>query len=151
MLFRSTYEYLAAPPPPNPCSHSCSAYSFLAKAPGGEEGIFLTSIDIFVSRIGKEGFWCEIREMDSGQQITRNTVPYSEVFFNDPRNVKISSDGRTNACKIKFPAPVFLYNNTQYALVIHPKNANPDLYVWISRLGESDVNGLGQEIGRAHV
>jgi ribosomal protein L31 len=28
-------------------------------------------------------------------------------------------------------------------LVIHPKNANPDLYVWISRLGQTDVNGLG--------
>jgi hypothetical protein len=86
--------------------------------------------------------------MDSGQQITRNTVPYSEVFFNNPANVPISADGRTNACNVKFPVPVFLYHNTQYALVIHPINANPDLYVWTSRLGQTDVNGLGMVVDR---
>jgi hypothetical protein len=137
------FEYIAAPPPPAPASHSCSAYSFLASAPNGEEGIFLTSVDIFVSRIGREGFWCEIREMDSGQQITRNTVPYSEVFFNNPASVPISTNGKNNPCNVKFDIPIFLYNNTQYAFIIHPINANPDLYVWCSRLGEMDINGLG--------
>lgn len=137
------FEYIAAPPPPAPRSHSCSAYSFLAQAQNGEEGMFLTSVDIFVSRIGKEGFWCEIREMDSGQQITRNTVPYSEVFFNDSSKVPVSPDGNANPCRVTFQAPVFLYNNTQYAFIIHPINANPDLYVWISRLGQMDVKGLG--------
>jgi hypothetical protein len=137
------FEYIAAPPPPAPASHSCSAYSFLAQAPNGEEGIFLTSVDLFVSRIGREGFWCEIREMDSGQQITRNTVPYSEVFFNNPANVPISTNGRNNPCNVKFDIPIFLYNNTQYAFIIHPINANPDVYVWCSRLGEMDINGLG--------
>ena len=137
------FEYIAAPPPPAPASHSCTAYSFLAQAPSGEEGIFLTSIDLFVSRIGREGFWCEIREMDSGQQITRNTVPYSEVFFNNPAAVPISPNGKDNPCNVKFDIPVFLYNNTQYAFIIHPIHANPDLYVWVSRLGEKDINGLG--------
>jgi Domain of unknown function (DUF4815) len=137
------FEYIAAPPPPCPCSHSCSAYSFKATAQNGEEGMFITGVDLFISRIGQEGFWVEIREMDSGQQITRNTVPYSEVFFNDATTVPISPDGNSNPCRVTFQAPVFLYNNTQYALVIHPINANPDLYVWISRLGQMDVKGLG--------
>jgi hypothetical protein len=137
------FEYIAAPPPPAPASHSCTAYSFLSSAPNGEEGIFLTSVDIFVSRIGREGFWCEIREMDSGQQITRNTVPYSEVFFNNPASVPISPNGKGTPCNVKFDIPIFLYNNTQYAFIIHPINANPDLYVWCSRLGEMDINGLG--------
>ena len=137
------FEYIAAPPPPAPASHSCTAYSFLASAPNGEEGIFLTSVDLFVSRIGREGFWCEIREMDSGQQITRNTVPYSEVFFNNPASVPLSPNGKDTPCNVKFDIPIFLYNNTQYAFVIHPINANPDLYVWCSRLGEMDINGLG--------
>lgn len=144
----SEYESIAAPPPPPPASHSCSAYSFLARAPKGEEGIFLTSVDLFVSRIGRQGFWVEIREMDAGQQITRNTVPYSEVFFNNPATVPISPNGKDNPCKVVFPAPVFLYNDTQYAFVIHPINANPDLYLWISRLGQTDINGLGPVIDR---
>jgi hypothetical protein len=144
----SEWESIAAPPPPPPASHSCTAYSFLARAPKGEEGIFLTSVDIFVSRIGRQGFWCEIREMDAGQQITRNTVPYSEVFFNNPATVPISPNGRTNPCKVVFPAPVFLYNDTQYAFIIHPLNANPDVYVWISRLGQTDINGLGPVVDR---
>ena len=142
------YEYIAAPPPPAPASHSCSAYSFMAKAANGEEGMFLTSVDIFVSRIGREGFWVEIREMDSGQQITRNTVPYSEVFFNNPATVPLSTNGSDNPCRVQFQAPVFLYNNTQYALVIHPINANPDLYIWVAKLGQTDVNGLGQVVDR---
>lgn len=140
---QADFQYIAAPPPPSRCSHSCSAYSFMAKATNGEEGMFLTSIDLFVSRIGPEGFWVEIREMDSGQQITRNTVPFSEVFFNDSSKVPISPNGKDNPCHIVFPSPVFLYNNTQYAFVIHPINANPNLYVWISRLGQTDINGYG--------
>jgi hypothetical protein len=144
----SDWQSLAAPPPPARCSHSCSAYSFLARAPNGEEGIFLTGVDIFVSRIGRQGFWVEIREMDAGQTITRNTVPYSEVFFNDPTKVPISSNGKDNPCKVKFQAPVFLYDNTQYAIVIHPINANPDLYVWVAKLGQNDVNGLGPVVDR---
>lgn len=144
----SNWESIAAPPPPAPASHSCSAYSFLAKSPNGEEGIFLSSVDIFVSRIGDKGFWCEIREMDKGQQITRNTVPYSEVFFNDPAAVPLSTNGVDNPCRVTFQAPVFLYNDTQYALVIHPINANPDLYIWVAKLGQTDVNGLGQVVDR---
>lgn len=143
------FDYIAAPPPPSPCSHSCSAYSFRAFSINGEEGMFMTSVDLFISRIGKEyGFWVEIREMDSGENITRNTVPYSQVFFNDPSQVPISPDGVTNPCNVRFQAPVFLYNNTQYALVIHPINANPDLYVWISTLGQQDINGLGAVVDR---
>lgn len=144
----AAYDYIAPPPPPVRVSGSCSAYSFLASATEGEEGIFLTSIDIFVSRIGREGFWVEIREMDSGESITRNTVPYSEVFFNKPSEVPISPNGKDNPCRIKFQAPLFLYHNTQYACVIHPINANPDLYVWISRLGQLDNNGLGKVVDR---
>jgi hypothetical protein len=142
------FEYIAAPPPPAPASHSCTAYSFLAQSQNGEEGMFLTSVDIFISRIGRLGFWCEIREMDSGQTITRNTVPYSEVFFNNPSVVPLSPNGKDNPCRVTFQAPVFLYNNTQYAFIIHPIDANPDVYVWVSKLGQTDLNGLGPVIDR---
>jgi hypothetical protein len=144
--YSSDSSFLAAPPPPPQCSHSCSAYSFLAKAPKGEEGMFLTSVDLFVSRKSRDyGIWIEIREMDSGQQITRNQVPYSEVHFDDPDQIILSPNGITSPLRAVFKAPVFLMHNTQYALVIHPINANPDTYLWVSKLGENDIN-TGQPI-----
>ncbi len=145
----SSYEEIPGPPAPPQCSHSCSAYSFLARAPNGEEGMFLTGVDMFVSRKdAKYGMWVEIREMANGGGPTRNQVPFSEVRFDDPASIPISTDGKTNPLQVRFKAPVFLYHNTQYALVIHPINANPNLYVWISRLGQTDINGLGPVIDR---
>ena len=119
---------------------SCSAYSFIPKVPDGEEGVFLTGVDLFFAQKHPTlGFWIEIREMDSGGGITRNQVPLSEVWIesNDPR-YKVDIEDPTVATEIKFPAPVFLYNNVQYALVIHTIGLNLDTYIWISRSGETD-------------
>lgn len=119
---------------------SCSAYSFLPKAPDGEEGIFLTKVDLFFAQKHPTlGFWIEIREMDSGGDITRNAVPLSEVWVesSDPRYVV--SDDASLATTIQFQCPIFLYNNVQYALVIHTIGLNPDTYIWISRLTEFEL------------
>lgn len=119
---------------------SCSAYSFLPKAPEGEEGIFLTKVDLFFAQKHPTlGFWIEIREMDSGGDITRNAVPLSEVWVesSDPRYVV--SDDASLATTIEFECPIFLYNNVQYALVIHTIGLNPDTYIWISRLTEKEL------------
>lgn len=119
---------------------SCVAYSFLAKAAQGEEGIFMTSVDIFVARkSATRGMWFEIREMNSAGGITRSQVPFSEVWYTNAE-IPVSTDGKTNALTVTFPAPVFLMNNVQYAFIIHSEDADPDTYVWISRLGETDVN-----------
>lgn len=145
----SSYEEIPGPPAPPSCSHSCSAYSFLARAPNGEEGMFLTGLDMFVSRKSlTHGMWVEIREMSPGGGPTRNQVPFSEVRWDDPSTIPVSTDGVTNPLQVRFKAPLFLYHNTQYALIIHPINANPDTYVWISRLGQTDINGLGPVIDR---
>ena len=119
---------------------SCVAYSFLPKAPQGEEGVFLTSVDIFVERKSKtRGIWFEIREMNSAGGITRSQVPFSEVWYTNAQ-IPLSTDGKTNPLTVTFPAPVFLMNNVQYAFIVHSENADPDTYVWISRIGEFDKN-----------
>lgn len=119
---------------------SCVAYSFIPKAPQGEEGVFLTSVDIFVARkSATRGIWFEIREMNSAGGITRSQVPFSEVWYTNSQ-IPISTDGKTNPLTVAFPAPVFLMNNVQYAFIVHSENADPDTYVWISRIGETDVN-----------
>ena len=119
---------------------SCMAYSFKVVAPPGEDGVFLTSVDVFIKEMHPTlGVWFEIREMDSAGGITRNQVPYSEVWMkrDDPRIV-LTEDGSTPT-NVDFPVPVFLYNDTQYAFVIHTEGLNPNTYFWVSRLGENDV------------
>lgn len=119
---------------------SCMAYSFKVDAPPGEEGVFLTSVDVFIKEMHPTlGVWFEIREMDSAGGITRTQVPYSEVWMkrDDPRIV-LSEDG-SEATNVNFQVPVFLYNNTQYAFVIHTEGLNPQTYFWVSRLGENDI------------
>jgi Domain of unknown function (DUF4815) len=140
----NAFEDIAAPPPPPPQGKHCSAYSFLAQAPNGEEGMFLTSVDVFISRIRDRGIWFEIREMSTGGTITRNQVPFSEVWYENVDDIPISTDGKTNALNVQFKAPIFLYHNTMYAFVIHPIDSNPDTYFWTAKLGQTDLNGKGQ-------
>jgi hypothetical protein len=123
---------------------SCAAYSFVPKAPAGEEGVFLTSVDLFFSaKHPTLGVWFEIREMDSAGGITRNQVPFSEVWLKSSE-VTVSSDASA-ATNVKFETPIFLYADTQYAFVIHTEGLNPDYYFWVSRLGETDVT-TGQQV-----
>lgn len=121
---------------------SCMAYSFKVDVPPNEDGIFLTSVDVYIESMHPTlGVWFEIREMNAGG-VTKNQVPYSEVWMkrSDPR-IKLNPVGTTNfqATKVNFPAPVFLLNNTSYAFVIHTEGLNPDTYFWVSRLGETDI------------
>jgi hypothetical protein len=70
------------------CGPSCMAYSFKVDVPPGEEGVFLTSVDVFIAAMHPSlGVWFEIREMNAAGGITRTQVPFSEVWMsrNDPR------------------------------------------------------------------
>jgi len=126
-------------------SHVCLAYAFQVKAPQGEEGAFITSVDIYVAdKHPSYGMWCEILEMDASGGIIPNQVPFSEVWFTNAQ-VPISTDGKTNALNVRFQSPVFLQNEKQYAFVIHPEAGNPNYYLWAARIGEVDVNS-GQPV-----
>lgn len=147
-------EGFVRPPPPFPWwlfLGSCIAYSFKAVAPLAEEGIFITSAEIYISRKSAvNGMWFEIREMSSDGNLTRTQVPFSEISFDDPDELPLSTDGKTNGLRITFEAPVFLYHDTEYAFVIHSINADPDTYVWVSKLGERDINTNTQKTSRAY-
>ena len=131
---------------------SCMAYSFKVDVPREEDGVFLTSVDVWVeNKHPTLGVWFEIREMDSAGGITRTQVPYSEVWLRSSE-VKTWNGGAateaSNATRITFPSPVFLLNDTQYAFVIHTEGLNPDYYFWVSRLGETDILTKKQVTGR---
>lgn len=123
---------------------SCMAYSFKVDVPTGEDGVFLTSVDVWVDQknIDGLGVWFEIREMNSAGGITRNQVPFSEVWLTtDQVNLWDGTAGteETNKTRVSFHSPVFLQNDTQYAFVIHTEGLNPDYYFWVSRIGENDI------------
>ena len=123
----------------------CVAYTILVKAPADEEGIFVTSYDVFIQRKSQtRGIWFELREMDSAGNITDTQIPGSAVYYTNDQ-VTVSNDGITNPTNVKFDAPIFLFNNKPYAFVIHsfsPGGASidPDTNIWVARLGEKDIN-----------
>ena len=129
---------------------ACLAYALPIKAPDGEEGIFLSSVEVFCAEKHPTlGVWFEVREIDSGGNITLNQLPFSEKWYTNAE-VPISSDGRTNGLKVTFDSPIFLYSDKSYAFIIHPEAANPNYYFWISRIGEVDINTGNQVNGRAN-
>lgn len=116
----------------------CLGYVLPIKAETGEEGVFITSIDVFCAEKHPTlGVWFEIRECDAGGNITLNQVPLSEKWFTNAE-VQISTNGRNNPLKITFDAPLFLYADKSYALVIHPEAGNPNYYFWVSEPGLTD-------------
>jgi len=119
---------------------TCLAYSFLIDVPEDEEGVFLTSVDVFIQSLDPElGVWFEILEMDAGGGITQNQVPFSEVFMNrNDSRLNTSEDG-TAPTNVNFESPVFLYNNVQYAFVVHTVGINPNTRFWAARIGEDDI------------
>lgn len=117
---------------------SCMAYSFKLNTPRGEEGTFLSSVDVFFA--GKDpglGVWFEIRAMDNSGTITKVQVPDSEVWL-ESSQVNISEDGSV-ATRVTFKAPIFLLNNQEYAFVIHTVGINPNYYMYVSVLGQTDI------------
>jgi hypothetical protein len=129
---------------------ACLAYVMPIKVRNGEEGLFLTSVDIFCAeRHPTLGIWCEVRELDSGGGITGNAVPFSTVWFTRDE-IPESPDGKTNPLNVAFESPIFLYANKSYAFIIHPEAANPNYYFWISRIGQTDINTGNQVTSRAY-
>jgi hypothetical protein len=144
------------PPISVPNNKSCLAYVMPIKVPSGEEGLFLTSVDIFCqAKHPTLGMWCEVRELDAGGGITGNSVPFSKVWFKNEtvggiETIPISPDGILSPLNVKFESPIFLYADKSYAFIIHPEAANPNYYFWMSRIGQTDRNTGKQVTGRAY-
>ena len=123
----------------------CVAYTSFVKLPADEEGMFCTGFDFYVQRKSQtRGMWFEIREIDNAGNITTSQIPGSVKRYNNAE-IMVSPDGITNPMQVRFDSPVFLFNNTDYAFIIHSQSPtgatiDPDTAIWISRLGEKDLN-----------
>lgn len=122
-----------------PTGPSCIAYSFYVDEPDENIGVFLSSIDVFIQAMHPTlGVWFEIREM-LADGITRNQVPGSEVWMKRNDSRIVISDDATEATNVNFKTPIFLYNKTQYAFIVHTEGLNPDTYFWVSKIGQTDL------------
>jgi hypothetical protein len=129
------------------------AQGLTINTPGGEPGIFATSIDIFFKQKSKNvqnGVTVYICETLNGYPNGDKVIPYSMVHL-PWANVAINNNGvasyslttstsdaykpRTN---FKFPSPVFLNNNTEYAFVVKPDAGDPDYWTYSGILGDTD-------------
>ena len=135
----------------NKTGQCCLAYVMPIKVPSGEEGLFLTSVDIFCAEKHPTlGMWCEVRELDAGGGITGNSLPFSKVWFKNEtvggiETIPISTNGIDKPLNVEFESPIFLYADKSYAFIIHPEAANPNYYFWMSRIGQTDIN-TGKEV-----
>ena len=108
---------------------------------------FLTKIDLFfATKHASLPVIVEIREVDqlTGFPIKR-IVPHGRVIV-PAADINTSENG-TAVTPVFFKSPLHLQNGRQYCFVVKPGGNNPDTSVWISVLGENDVN-TGERVSR---
>jgi len=103
-----------------------------------EGGMFITSVDIFFSHKDDSlPVWVEIRSMKNGYP-SQEILPLSTKSLT-PSEVNVNTTDGTTATKFIFPGPVYLQNETEYAIVV--ASDSPEYKIWISRLGDIDIGG----------
>ena len=108
-----------------------------------ETGIFVTSLDLYFQEKPtefSEPVTVQIREVELGTP-SQKIIPFSEVQ-KTPDEIEVSNDCSI-VTKFTFESPVYLNGQREYAIIILSNST--EYRVWISRLGEVDVQTLGSE------
>ena len=103
-----------------------------------ETGAFITAVDLFFgSKDPSQKLAVEIRTMELGLPTNTLARDHARVVVN-PNDINISSNAEIST-RVKFPSPVYLEPDTEYAIVLLAPTTN--LYeAWISQMGERTVN-----------
>lgn len=113
------------------------AQTFNVNVSGTGDGIYCTKIDLY---FGKKDstlpLTLQIREVVNGFP-TETIVPYA-IKTLAPSSINVSADAST-ATTFTFDTPVFLKNNTDYALIVVPGGNSDQYAVWTAQLGGDDV------------
>jgi hypothetical protein len=102
-------------------------------------GMYLTKIDLFfATKDSKRSVTVELREIDPlNSTVTSRVVPYSRVTLTSA-NVNTSADASA-ATPVYFPSPVYLSNESEYAIVIIPESGSPEYRIYTAVLGQKDI------------
>lgn len=108
---------------------------------GSSSGAFLTKLDLFFySKDSNSPIIVEIREVDASTSfVTKRIVPFGRVVV-PSSSINADTNDSTVATEIVFETPVYLLNEKEYAFVVKPGGNVPNYSLWISRLGENDLN-----------
>lgn len=135
------------PPPPAPAPRRRRRWRFdpLAQTfiidpeQSDDTSVFVTKLDLFFARKSEtNGCIVEIREVTNGYP-NGISVPFSRIHLT-PDDITASTVTAVNATTVVFPAPVALKTGLEYAIVIQPDANDPEYQVWISRVGQTDVD-----------
>ena len=102
-------------------------------------GMYLTKFDLyFATKHPTLPVIVELREVDNlTGNITRRTLPYAKVEL-AAADINVSDDASAPT-PVYFPAPVYLADETEYAILVGPAGSNPSVTVWTAVLGETDI------------
>jgi len=102
-----------------------------------ETGAFLTSFDVFFgAKDPNKKLFVELRTVELGTPTNLLVQDFAQVSLN-PDQINVSNDASV-ATTIKFPSPIYLEPNREYALVF--LSPSSDLYeMWCARMGEKSV------------
>jgi hypothetical protein len=107
-------------------------------------GLFITAAEIyFRTKDLVLPVTVQLRPMQNGYP-TNEVYPFGEVVL-DSEQV-ITSDDASLATKVTFPSPVYLHANTEHSIVL--LSESNEYTVWISKLGEVDVESLNEAESR---
>ena len=101
------------------------------------EGVFLTSFDLFFATKDEDAkLFVELRTVELGTPTNFLVQDYTQIALN-PSYIKTSSDA-TVPTNIKFPSPVYLEADKEYAIVLLSP-ASDNYEVWTATMGKKTV------------
>ena len=104
-----------------------------------DTAIFVNKMDIFFAKKSSSaGVTVQIRNVVNGYP-GGQVVPFSSVHL-DASDVVASDTSAASPTTVQFKGPVSLEVGKEYCFVILPDGSHPDYRVWISRVGEVDVD-----------
>ena len=131
------------PDPPVYEHHDPIAQTFfissLLEAKTKSSGMYLTKVDLFfATKDATRPITVQIHEVDKDTgAVTSKMIPFSKVIV-PAANVNTSSNG-SQPTPVYFESPVYLSNESEYAIVVIPSAGNPNYSVFTSVLGQKDL------------
>ena len=102
-----------------------------------ETGAFLTSFDVyFKSKDPLAKLFVELREVELGTPTRFLVQDYAQIAVN-PNNINVSDDASV-ATTLKFPSPIYLEPEKEYALVFLSP-ASDKYEMWVATMGQKTV------------
>lgn len=131
-------RYIPPPPPVLAGGADPVAQTFEIDGDSFENGIFITKVDLyFRTKHPTLPITFQIRETIAGYP-GRRSIPFGTVTL-FPEDIHVSEDA-TLASAFSFKSPVYLSPRVEYAAVVLPAGNNPEYNIWVSELGQNQLN-----------